>query len=138
MEEALRNLIKQSMLAKDKSKNTLYKNILESAQKSAKEKRQELSDTYIILAVKKEIKQMQDLLSYCKEGTDRYTETSENIKLASELLPRAVDNDTVRKFLVEENLDKNMGVCMKALKTKFDDTLDSKSASQIVKDYISK
>jgi uncharacterized protein YqeY len=137
MESKLRELIKQSMLSKDKNKTTLYKNILESAQKSAKEKNESLNDSYIISAVKKEIKQMEDLLTFCKDRPEKYNETTENIKLASELLPKAVDNDTVRNYLVENNLDKNMGVCMKALKAKFGDALDSKSASQVVKEYIS-
>jgi uncharacterized protein YqeY len=137
MEEKLRNLIKQSMLAKDKNKTTLYKNILENAQKSAKEKNENLNDSYIVSAVKKEIKQMEDLLAFCKDRPEKFAETSENIKIATELLPQSVDNETVKAYLVDNNLDKNMGVCMKALKAQFGDTLDSKSASQVVKEYIS-
>jgi uncharacterized protein YqeY len=136
MEKKLRQLIKEAMIAKDKQKQQTYKNILESAQKAAKDKKEEVNDSYIISAVKKEIKQLNDLLQYCTEGSDKYTETTRNIEIAKTLLPETVSDDEVLKYLVDNNLDKNIGVCMKALKSNFGDKLDSKAASGVVKEYI--
>ena len=39
-------------------------------------------------------------------------------------------------YLVSESIEKNMGICMKALKSRFKDSLDGKLASGVVKEYI--
>ena len=61
MEKKLRELIKQAMIEKRKTgksnKYQTYKNILETAQKIAKEKKSDVTDSIILEATKKEIKQ---------------------------------------------------------------------------------
>lgn len=136
MEKKLRELIKNAMIAKDKQSQTTYKNILEKAQKAAKDDKSEINDTYIINAAKKEIKQINDLLEYCEVGSDRYNECKKNIQLCEELLPQMASEDDILNYLSESNLEKNMGICMKALKSKFGDALDGKIASMTVKKYI--
>lgn len=44
--------------------------------------------------------------------------------------------DEIRDYLVTNNIDKNMGICMKTLKEHFKDSLDGKQASKVVKEYI--
>lgn len=138
----LRQLIKEGMIEKKNTGDGLryqtFKNVLEKAQKTAKEARQEdnITDSMVIDAAKKEIKQLNDTLQYCKEGTDRFNETTKAIEIVGELLPKMASNDEVMKYLVESGQEKNMGKCMKALKEKFGDSLDGKSASTVVKDYI--
>lgn len=137
MEKQLRDLIKKAMIEKDKLAQLTYKSILENAQKLAKEKKEDVNDSYIISAAKKEIKQLEDLLKYCDEGSDKYNETKAKIGLAEGILPRMTSKEDIMNYLVSENVEKNMGACMKVLKSRFKDNLDGKLASGVVKEYIS-
>lgn len=136
MEKKIRTLIKDSMINKDKVALTTYKSILENAQKLAKDKKEDVNDSYIIASIKKEIKQLEDLLSYCKDGTDKYTEIKKKIDIASSLLPQMASKEEILDFLTSNNIEKNMGICMKSLKAQFSTNLDGKTASQVVKEYI--
>lgn len=136
MEKMLRDLIKKAMVEKNKLAQLTYKSILENAQKLAKEKKEDVNDSYIISAAKKEIKQLEDLLSYCKEGTEQYNEVKAKIELAEGILPRMTSKEDIMSYLVSENIEKNMGICMKALKSRFKDNLDGRLASGVVKEYI--
>lgn len=142
MEKKLRELIKQAMIEKKNTGNDIpyqtYKNILEKAQKSAKDAKENfISDYRIFEAVKKEIKQLEDTLSFCKPGDNHYENTSVCIEIARQLLPAQVSNEEILNFLRSNNIAKNMGVCMKALKEHFDNSFDGKTASAVVKEYIS-
>lgn len=136
MEKMLRDLIKKAMIEKNKLAQLTYKSILENAQKLAKEKKEDVNSSYIISAAKKEIKQLEDLLKYCKEGTEQYNETKTKIELAECILPRMTSKEDIMNYLVSEHIEKNMGVCMKALKSRFKDSLDGGIASGVVKEYI--
>ena len=89
----LRGKIKDAMIEKKNTGDGLryqtLKNVLEKAQKIAKEQRTEIiTDSMIIDAAKKEIKQHKDLLEYCTEGSDKYNETVKCISYAEEMLPK--------------------------------------------------
>lgn len=137
MEKQLRVLIKKAMIEKDKLAQLTYKSILENAQKLAKEKKEDVNDSYIISAAKKEIKQLEDLLKYCEEGSEKFNETRTKIDLAESILPRMTSREDIMNYLVSEDVEKNMGACMKALKLRFKDSLDGRLASGVVKEYIS-
>lgn len=142
MEQRLRSLIKEAMQAKAKEKTMetecryqTLKNILESAQKSAKEKCIDtLTDSMIIDAAKKEIKQLNDLLSYCENNEKKRNEISICKRTAEELLPKMASEEEIKAF-VETNKSEanNIGAMMKLLKAKFGDSLDGKMASEIAK-----
>ena len=136
MEQKLRDLIKQAMLEKNTEKKQTYKNILETAQKIAKEKKTEGTDSLIFDAAKKEIKQINDLLSYVKETDDKYTVLVQNKEYAESILPKMVSEQEILDFLTSNNIDKNMGTCMKALKAEFKDSLDGKLAAKATKKYL--
>ena len=136
MEKKLRELIKQAMLEKNTEKKQTYKNILETAQKIAKEKKTEVTDSLIFDAAKKEIKQINDLLAYVKETDDKYTVLVQNKEYAESILPKMVSEQEILDFLTSNNIDKNMGTCMKALKAEFKDSLNGKLASQTVRKYL--
>ena len=140
MEKKLRELIKAAMIEKKETgkvnKYQTYKNILETAQKLAKASLAEVNDSFIYDAAKKEIKQLTDLQAYCKPGTERYDEIAECIEIAKSILPKMASPEEILSFLQGADLEKNMGSCMKALKANFSDTLDSKVAAMVVKQYI--
>lgn len=136
LEQKLRELIKEAMKNHKEEAKLTYKSILENAQKLAKEKKEEVNDSYIIASAKKEIKQLTDLLEYCEQNSDKYEEANRKIDLAKGILPKMAEADEIRDYLVTNNIDKNMGICMKTLKDHFKDSLDGKQASKIVKEYI--
>ena len=136
MEQKLRDLIKQAMLEKNTEKKQTYKNILETAQKIAKEKKTEVTDSLIFDAAKREIKQINDLLEYVKETDNKYKVLVQNKEYAESILPKMVSEQEILDFLTSNNIDKNMGTCMKALKAEFKDSLDGKLASQTTKKYL--
>lgn len=136
MELTIRKLIKEAMINKDKNKQVTYKNILECAQKTAKKTNAEVTDEMIINAVKNEIKQLNDLLAFCSQGAEKYEETVEKIKYCEVVLPQMATEEEIMQYLLENDIDKNMGVCMKALKSKFGANMDGKMASITAKKYI--
>ena len=136
MEKKLRELIKQAMLEKNTEKKQTYKNILETAQKIAKEKKTEVTDSLIFDAAKKEIKQINDLLEYVKETDNKYKVLVQNKEYAESILPKMVSEQEILDFLTSNNIDKNMGTCMKALKAEFKDSLDGKLAAKTTKKYL--
>ena len=145
MEKKLRQLIKEAMIAKMKDKSVenenkyqTLKNILETAQKVAKEKRiEELSDSMIVDAAKKEIKQLNDLLVYCKDNETKKVEIDICLTTAELLLPQMATREEISLFVEKnKNIAENIGAMMKLLKAEFGDTLDGKLASQIVKEIL--
>lgn len=135
MEKKIRTLIKEAMIEKNKNKQITYKNILETAQKTAKKTNAEVTDEMIISAIKTEIKQLKDVLAFCKEGDAKYVEISEKLAFCEMVLPSCVSNEEVKAFLKDNSIEKNIGICMKKLKEHFGTSLDGKSASGIAKEY---
>lgn len=145
MEKKLRDSIKVAMKVKMEDATLeniiIYqtrKNILETAQKIAKEKKIDISDSLIYDAAKKEIKQANDLISYVTDkNSDKYAEIQVIIRTAEEFLPQMVTEDEIKNY-VESHKDEfhNIGEAMKALKSKYGDSLDGKLASQIVRQIL--
>ena len=136
MEKKLRELIKEAMLEKNKIKQMTYKNILDNAQKIAKQTNSNVSDEMVIKTVKNEIKQLNDLMIYCKEDVKKTSEIVTKIQYCEILLPTMASEDEIKLYLETINLEKNIGVCMKELKAHFGSALDGRLAQQIVKEYI--
>lgn len=145
MEARLRDMIKSAMIEKSKNKTIetecryqTLKNILETSQKVAKDKKIEITDSIIIDAAKKEIKQLNELMDYCSPtDSKRINEIVASIDTAKELLPKMASEDEIKAF-VEANKSEadNIGAMMKLLKTEFGDSLDGKLASQVVKSIL--
>lgn len=141
--DELRNNIKIALKEKLKTKNdtkySVYKNILDKTQKDVKEKKIEvITDDYVITAARKELKQLEDTLSYITKESDpdRYEKLTTSIAIVNDFLPKSISENEILDFLKNNDIDKNMGVCMKALKNKFGVNLDGRTASSIVKNYI--
>lgn len=149
MEKKLRALIKEAMLAKRQeasvenvARSITFTSILDNAQKVVKDKRIDtnngIPDTYIIDAAKKEVKQLNELLTFCTEDMiDKKAEITFKLAAAQELLPTMTSEADIIEF-IKNNKDKysNIGAMMKALKEKFGDSLDGKKASTLVKEYL--
>lgn len=141
--DELRNNIKIALKEKLETKNdtkySVYKNILDKTQKDVKEKKIEvITDDYVITAARKELKQFEDTLSYITKESDpdRYEKLTTSIAIVNDFLPKSISENEILDFLKNNDIDKNMGVCMKALKNKFGVNLDGRTASSIVKNYI--
>lgn len=136
MERKIRSLIKEAMVEKNKSKQITYKNILETAQKTAKKTNADVTDEMIINAVKNEIKQLNDVIGYYEACSEKYIEIKEKIAYCEVVLPKMATEDEIRYFLVSSDIEKNIGICMKALKENFGANMDGKMASTIAKEYV--
>ena len=135
----LRNNIKISLKEKIETRNSInysvYKNILDKAQKDAKENKCDvIADEYIIRAARKELKQLEDTLSYITNESDpkRFSELTESIAVVNNFLPKSVSKQEIAEYLLDSHIEKNM----KSLKLKFGALLDNKIASEVVKEYI--
>ena len=85
-----------------------------------------------------EIKQLNDLYEYAKTDNVRATEIKEKINYCNAILPEQITEAQIIEYLTTNNIEKNIGVCMKTLKAQFGSNLDGKMAQGIVKEYISK
>ena len=135
MEQKIRALIKENMIAKNKNATITYKNILETAQKTAKKTNAEVTEEMLVSAVKNEIKQLNDLLEFVQEGSERYAEVMEKLDLCKKVLPAMASAEEMAAFLTENAVEKNMGACMKMLKAHFGANMDGKEASAVAKKY---
>lgn len=147
LEKKLRDAIKEAMIVKSKDNSTVNveiyktrKNILETAQKIAKEKQTDITDSMIYDAAKREIKQLADVLQYCGGKTEKQEIINKCVTEAETWLPEMTSEKEIVDFVEiykRENKDNfNIGSVMKALKEKYQDNLDSKLASNIVKSMI--
>ena len=136
METRIRSLIKEAMIEKNKDKQITYKNILEGAQKIAKQTNVAVTEDMLIKSVKNEIKQLNDLKEYCKPGEPRYESIMVKLSYCEAILPAMASEDDIKQYLIDNNIEKNIGVCMKTLKNHFGSNMDGKLAQSVVKSYI--
>ena len=144
MEQKLREAIKALMKEKQihntdeiAMKLQTQKNILETAQKMAKDKKVEVTDSFIIEAAKKEIKQLNDLKEYCKDKPDKLQMIEIGLIVAGTWLPKMISAEQIKQFVISAKTDDaTIGSIMKQLREKYGDALDAKLASQIVKETL--
>ena len=137
METRVRMLIKDAMKDKNEAAKLTYRSILENAQKIAKnDGNRAVTDDDFIKAAKNEIKQLNDLYEYVKNDSVRATEIAEKVGYCQGLLPQAVTEEQILEYLNTNNIEKNIGVCMKNLKAQFGSALDGKMAQGVVRQYI--
>ena len=137
METKVRQLVKQAMIDKNETAKVTYKAILDGALKIAKnDGNRAVTDDDFVKSAKNEIKQLNDLNEYVKNDVVRSAEITEKIGYCQKLLPKAITAEQILEYLNTNNIDKNIGVCMKTLKTQFGSVLDGKMAQGVVKQYI--
>lgn len=137
METRVRQLIKDAMINKNENAKITYKSILENAFKIAKnDGNRNVTNDDFVRAAKNEIKQLNDLYEYVKNDSTRATEITEKVGYCQELLPQAVTEEQILEYLNTNNIEKNIGICMKTLKAQFGSALDGKMANKVVRHYI--
>ena len=123
-------LKKMMMKAKkeDKAKANALMMLVDSAQKIAKEKQQEVSEKHITEAAKKLAKMAKESIEAGMEEAKR------ELKVYEEFLPKMLDEAAtaeIIKSIIDEIGSKNMGEIMKRLKARGD--VDMALASKIIK-----
>lgn len=137
MQNKIRQLIKEAMVNKNENAKTTYKSILETALKAAKaDGNRAVTDNDFIDAAKKEVKLLKDFLEYVSNDAEKVTEINEKLGYCEVILPKMATAEQILEYLTTNNVEKNMGVCMKTLKAAFGSTLDGKVASATVRNYI--
>ena len=123
-------LKKMMMKAKkeDKTKANALMMLVDSAQKIAKEKGEEVSEKHITEAAKKLAKMAKESIEAGME------EVAKELEIYEEFLPKMLDEAAtteIIKSIIEEIGSKNMGEIMKRLKARGD--VDMAMASKIIK-----
>ena len=141
MENKVRGLIKTAMIEKNEVAKLTYKSVLDGALKLAKmDGNRAVKDKDFVKAAQNEIKSYKDLKDILNKNPEanktRIEEAETKIKLCEVLLPTMATEDEIREYLTANNVEKNIGVCMKTLKAQFGATLDGKMANAIVREYI--
>lgn len=137
METKVRQLMKQAMIDRNENAKITYRSILENALKIAKnDGNRAVTDDDFIKAAKNEVKQLNDLFEYVKNDVVRSAEITEKLSYCQTILPQMVTEDQIVDYLTTNNIEKNIGVCMKSLKAQFGSALDGKVANTIVRQYI--
>ena len=137
-----KTLIKEGMIEKVETGNGLkaqtYKNVLEKAQRIAKDEKSEiLTDDMIYTAAKRELKQLQDVLPYVTNDNVRKEETEKAMEYLKEVLPVTLSKESLLEYLRNEKIEKNMGACMKSLKIYAEKYFDGAKAKKAVEIYLS-
>ena len=123
-------LKKMMMKAKkeDKTKANALMMLVDSAQKIAKEKNEEVSEKHIVDAAKK-------LAKMAKESIDAgIQEAKKELEIYEQFLPKMLSEDETKKIIqeiIEETGGKNIGEIMKRLKQRGD--IDMGLANKIIK-----
>lgn len=137
IEEKVRQNIKEAMVDKNEAAKLTFKSILDGAYKIAKtEGNRAVTDEDFIKAAKNEIKQLKELGEFAKDKPEKLVELAEKISYASSILPEMVNEQTILDYLTQNNIEKNIGVCMKTLKAQFGSALDGRMAQEVVKHYL--
>lgn len=137
MENLVRNKIKEAMKNKNKNATVTYRSVLDNAQKYAKaDGNRAVTNDDIVKAIKNEIKQLNDLYEYAKADETKATEICEKIKYCQNILPQQASEEEILDYLNANNIEKNIGICMKALKKHFGSNIDGKMANGVVRKYI--
>ena len=123
-------LKKMMMKAKkeDKTKANALMMLVDTAQKIAKEKSEEVNEKHIIEAAKK-------LAKMAKESIEAgIEEASKELKVYEEFLPKMLNEEETKKIIkniIEEIGEKNIGEIMKRLKAR--GNIDMSLANKIIK-----
>lgn len=135
----IKNDIKEAMINKDElTKNTL-RMVQSNAQLEAKEKKEELSNTHILNAINKELKQTRQALKMLEDNNQTtgnfYEETVKRISILEKYLPKQLTEAEieveVRKLI--EGIDKNnKGLVMKTVMPALKGKADGKLINQVV------
>lgn len=137
METKVRQLIKQAMIDKNENAKITYRSILENALKIAKnDGNRAVTEDDFIKATKNEIKQLNDLYEFAKNDETRANIIIEKINYCKAILPEMITEDQIIEYLTTNNIEKNIGACMKSLKAEFGTRLDGKMAQSVVRQYI--
>ena len=130
--------MKQAMIDKNENAKITYRSILENALKIAKnDGNRAVTNDDFIKAAKNEVKQLNDLYVFAKNDPVRSAEIKEKVSYCEVILPQMVSKEQIVEYLTSNNIEKNMGICMKSLKAQFGNTLDGRMAQEVVKRYIS-
>lgn len=135
----IKNDIKEAMINKDElTKNTL-RMVQSNAQLEAKEKKEELSNTHILNAINKELKQTRQALKMLEDNNQTtgnfYEETVKRISILEKYLPKQLTEAEIEVEVrnLIEGIDKtNKGLVMKTVMPALKGKADGKLINQVV------
>lgn len=140
--DTIKDEIKKAMKAKDSDRLTTLRSLhsdVKNAGISAGD-RDEIGDNVVLDVIQKAIKQRQDAAEqYVKAGRDELAENEvREIEVLKAFLPEPLSADELKSLIKDtvDELGKDMGAVMKAMKEKVSGRADGKTLSQMVKDAL--
>ena len=137
----IRQDIITAMKANDTERANILRSIVNSAQMEAKEKKTEISDSYLISAAQKEIKQAEQALKICEDagntGNDFYQKTKVRIEIARKYLPAQLSKDELKESIKAITLGKEYktpGEVMKVVMPLLKDKANGKDINEAVRE----
>lgn len=143
MHQKIKSDIKEAMKTKNSVKRDCLKNVLGKAQEIAKENKHStdaIPDDMIIVAVQKEVKQLNQTINNLKgcEETELYKTSSLQIEILNDYLPRQMDKKEVEEavaWILSKGEYRNFGDKMKIVMKELRGRADSKLIRNAVEAY---
>lgn len=130
--------IKSAMIEKNRDKKDVLRSVVAKAQLAAKEAKCDISNEIVIVAVQKELKQLNQTKESVPPETDLYKSTIYKIGILEEYLPKQMTEEevksTVSKILANGEYD-NMGAMMKVVMAELKGKADNRLISAAVKEF---
>ena len=141
----IKNEIKEAMKAKDNTKRDVLKMVVDKAKSIKKEiapnyTEDFISDETIVIAINKEMKQLNQTKDALKgrEDTDLYKETEIKISILSEYLPKMMTKEEVEievTRILSSGEYANFGLMMKSVMAELKGKADNKIIKEVVDMY---
>lgn len=134
--------IKAAMITKDPAKRDVLRAVKSSANLMAKEKHEEVSDEYILAAIKKEIKALQGTITALegKSGVEKVvSDANYRIQILNTYMPTMLSKDEVRQIampIINALENPNFGLAMKSVMPFLKGKADGKVINEVVKELL--
>jgi uncharacterized protein len=141
VKQKIQDDLKAAMKSGDKPRMMTLRGIISEITRVEKDVRRPANEAEIIQVIKRERARREEALEFARKGRreDLIAQNIEEAKILDEYLPAAADADAVKAAIAERVAAgvNQIGPLMKALRDQFGAQLDSKAASELVKQALS-
>jgi len=138
------NILKKELIiamkAKDKDIKEVIQIVLSNVTNKRIELKRDLTDSEIIVVIKKEIKQIEETITYCDKREELKVSNIKKRDFLLKFVPAQMTVDEIYAFILA-NFDSscvNVGVVMKKMMLLLKGKADNKDISKAVKEFFSK
>jgi len=143
-DQALREDLKNAMLAKDRVRTSVLRGVLAAAKNRAIERKEtSLPEPELVAIIRREIKQRNETLEFARQGgrSETVAELTQELAVLDEYLPKQLGEEELRaaiSTLVHDSGATSIGPIMKELSSRYPGRYDGKLASRIAQELVNK